>query len=55
MQNLVERQDQGACNAAEWLGVVEPGSTPSQTSFQGWQWRQVDLSGDPCVLETFLR
>jgi len=26
---------------------LEPGSTPSQTSFQGWQWSWGVLSGDP--------
>ena len=28
-----------SCNAPEWLEGVEPGSTPSQPSFKGWQWR----------------
>jgi len=29
----------GTCNACEWPEGVEPGSTPSQTLFKGWQWR----------------
>jgi len=29
----------GAWNAAEWLEGVEGGSTSSQTSIKGWQWR----------------
>ena len=29
----------GVCNAPEWLEGVEPGSSPSQTSFKGWWWR----------------
>lgn len=28
----------GVCNVAEWPEGVEPGSTPSHTSFKGWQW-----------------
>ena len=29
----------GASNAPEWWEGLEPGSTPSQTSFKGWRWR----------------
>jgi len=29
----------GACNIPEWTEGVEPGATPSQPSFKGWQWR----------------
>jgi len=32
---------------------VEPGSTLSQTSFKGWQWKQGCLTGDPCIPEAF--
>ena len=28
---------------------VEPGSTPSQTSFKGWQWRQGNPAGGSCL------
>ena len=31
------QRSSGACNVLEWLGGVEPESTPSQTSFKGWQ------------------
>lgn len=34
----------------EWTEGTE-GSTLSQTSFKGCQWRQVYLSGDPCIPE----
>ena len=44
-----------ACNVPEWLEGVEPGSTPSQTSFKGWQGRQVHFAGDSCVYVTFLK
>ena len=29
----------GVCNAPECLRWMEPGSTPSQSSFKGWWWR----------------
>jgi len=29
----------GVCNVPEWSEGVKPGSTPSQTSLKGWQWR----------------
>ena len=41
----------GACNASEWLEGVESGSTPSQSLFKGWQWRQGYSSRDPCLPE----
>jgi len=28
---------------------------PSQTSFKGWQWRQGDFVGAPCMPEAFGR
>ena len=30
----------GVCNVPEWLEGLEPGCTPSQTSFKGWQWNR---------------
>ena len=45
IKHLAGRQDQPrgaqvhAVHLSNWKGV-EPGSTPSQTSFKDWQWRQ---------------
>jgi len=33
------KESSGASNSPEWPEGVKPGSTPSQTSFKGWQWR----------------
>jgi len=49
------RNSSAACNAPEWPQEVDPGSTPSQTSFRGGQWRGGCLAGDPCVPEAFWR
>ena len=55
IEHLVGRQIQprGAQVHAMYLRGVEPGSTPSQTSFKGWQWRCGYLGGDPCLPEVF--
>ena len=62
IEHLVGRQSQprGAqvhamqCNAPEWLEGVQPGSTPSQTSFKGWQGGvKVFLAGDLCIPVVF--
>jgi len=45
----------GACNVSQWPERVEPGSTPSQTSFKGWQWRQGVVTGESCLSEAFLK
>jgi len=42
-----------ACNAPQWPDGVEPGSTPSQTSCKGWQWRHGDLAGGSCIPKAF--
>ena len=59
IEHLVGRQHQpGGAECMEcpdWLHLVEPGSTPCQSSFEGWQRRQVDLSEGPCILEVFQR
>ena len=47
------QRSSGVCNAFEWSEGVEPGSTPSQTSFKGWQWRWGYLAGDSCLSEVF--
>lgn len=59
MEQLVGRQAQprGAQVHAMYPSdeEVEPGSSPCQTSFKGWQQSGGDLAGDPSVAETFQR
>jgi len=39
------------CNKPELPEGLKPGSTPSQTSFNGWQQRWRCFAEDPCLLE----
>ena len=50
IEHLMGRQ--GQLRGAQ-VHAMEPGSTPSQTSFKGWQWRQGYLGGDLCISEAF--
>ena len=53
-EGRVNQGSPGACSAPEWPEGVEPGSTPSQTSFKDWQGEaEVSFAGDPWLPEAF--
>jgi len=57
MERLVGRQGQPReAQMRAMYGVmegVEPGSTPFQPAFKGWQWKKGHLAGDSCMPVAF--